>query len=207
MACARKLLAELDGMGTGNAAGGNQLFVMGATNRPDLIDPALLRPGRFDRLLYCGVGGNSNPATVHKSQEAVLAALTRKMTLAPDVDLGAIAARCPDTYTGADLYAVCADAWMRAAQRLISRLERASSADAQASEADGAQLCGREGVGQVVSEPAAGAAGNGATSDAEPSQLVVVGQQDFAAAQQAVAPSVTAETLQEYERIRAKFSN
>jgi hypothetical protein len=47
-----QLLAEMDGLGGGAA---NSLFVMGATNRPDLIDPALLRPGRFDRLLYCGV--------------------------------------------------------------------------------------------------------------------------------------------------------
>ena len=45
-----QLLAELDGMASGSAA--SDVFVIGATNRPDLLDPALLRPGRFDRLLY-----------------------------------------------------------------------------------------------------------------------------------------------------------
>lgn len=43
-----QLLAELDGMSTG----GMDIFVMGATNRPDLLDPALLRPGRYDLYLY-----------------------------------------------------------------------------------------------------------------------------------------------------------
>jgi peroxin-6 len=205
-----QLLAEMDGMGAGSGAGGNQLFVMGATNRPDLIDPALLRPGRFDRLLYCGVGGNSNPATVHKSQEAVLTALTRKMTLAPDVDLAAIASRCPDTYTGADLYAVCADAWTRAAQRLISQLESAPSEDVERAEGAESQPGGGGGGvdgAQAIPQPVAGGEDVRASGAVESKKVVVVEQQDLEAAQQAVAPSVTKETLEEYERIRAKFSN
>jgi len=50
----------MTGAARAGLAGGASLFLMGASNRPDLIDPALLRPGRFDRLLYCGVG--SDPA-------------------------------------------------------------------------------------------------------------------------------------------------
>ncbi|KAE9461252.1 hypothetical protein RHGRI_001116 [Rhododendron griersonianum] len=55
------------------------LFIIGASNRPDLIDPALLRPGRFDKLLYVGV--NSDPSC----RERVLKALTRKFQLREDV--------------------------------------------------------------------------------------------------------------------------
>ncbi len=68
-----QLLAELDGMseGTGNAGEGG-VFVIGATNRPDLLDQALLRPGRFDKMLYLGV------ADTHDKQLTILEALTRK---------------------------------------------------------------------------------------------------------------------------------
>jgi peroxin-6 len=65
-----QLLAELDGMSGGEDAGG--VFVIGATNRPDLLDPALLRPGRFDKMLYLGV------SDTHEKQQTILEALTRK---------------------------------------------------------------------------------------------------------------------------------
>jgi peroxin-6 len=66
-----QLLAELDGMSDGDDAGGG-VFVIGATNRPDLLDPALLRPGRFDKMLYLGV------SDTHDKQLTILQALTRK---------------------------------------------------------------------------------------------------------------------------------
>lgn len=62
-----QILAELDG--THSTPG---VFVIGATNRPDLIDPALLRPGRFDKLLYVGINQDV------ESKTSVLKALTRK---------------------------------------------------------------------------------------------------------------------------------
>lgn len=71
-----QLLAELDGMGESSgedgAGGAGDVFVIGATNRPDLLDPALLRPGRFDKLLYLGVSQD------HESQLRIIEALTRK---------------------------------------------------------------------------------------------------------------------------------
>lgn len=63
-----QLLAELDGM----SDGGEGVFVIGATNRPDLLDQALLRPGRFDKMLYLGV------SDTHDKQKTILEALTRK---------------------------------------------------------------------------------------------------------------------------------
>lgn len=104
-----QLLAELDGMQGGDGqGGGGDVFVIGATNRPDLLDPALLRPGRFDRMLYLGLSQD------HSDQENILKALTRDFTLDRDVDLYAIAEECPMNLTGADLYALCSDAMLKA---------------------------------------------------------------------------------------------
>jgi peroxin-6 len=66
-----QLLAELDGMSDGDDGGGG-VFVIGATNRPDLLDQALLRPGRFDKMLYLGI------SDTHEKQATILQALTRK---------------------------------------------------------------------------------------------------------------------------------
>jgi peroxin-6 len=66
-----QLLAELDGMSDGEDGGGG-VFVIGATNRPDLLDQALLRPGRFDKMLYLGI------SDTHDKQATILQALTRK---------------------------------------------------------------------------------------------------------------------------------
>ncbi|MFL6801860.1 MAG: AAA family ATPase, partial [Sphingomicrobium sp.] len=84
------ILAEMDGLEELQ-----NVIVIGATNRPTLIDPALLRPGRFDELIYVGV-----PDTAGRRR--ILAIHTEGMPLAPDVDLEALARRS-ERFTGADL--------------------------------------------------------------------------------------------------------
>jgi transitional endoplasmic reticulum ATPase len=84
------ILSEMDGLEELQS-----VVVIGATNRPNLIDPALLRPGRFDELIYVGVPDQAG-------RRRILAIQTEKMPLATDVDLGEIAART-ERYTGADL--------------------------------------------------------------------------------------------------------
>ncbi|KAE9389752.1 AAA-domain-containing protein [Gymnopus androsaceus JB14] len=107
-----QLLAELDGSGsTGD------VFVIGATNRPDLLDAALLRPGRFDRMLYLGV------SETHAAQLNILEALTRKFRLHPDLALKQVADECSLNYTGADFYALCSDALLNAMTRKAEELE------------------------------------------------------------------------------------
>ncbi|XP_031356547.1 peroxisome assembly factor 2 [Photinus pyralis] len=103
-----QLLAEMDGLNQSAT-----VFIIGATNRPDLIDPALLRPGRFDKLLYVG------PCTDPVSKIGVLKALTRKFKLAEDVDLEKIVRMCPANVTGADFYGLCSLAWSSCVRRLI----------------------------------------------------------------------------------------
>jgi transitional endoplasmic reticulum ATPase len=84
------ILSEMDGLEELQS-----VVVIGATNRPNLIDPALLRPGRFDELIYVSVPdepGRRHILTIH----------TKKMPLADDVDLDSLAART-ERFTGADL--------------------------------------------------------------------------------------------------------
>nr|XP_009405393.1 PREDICTED: peroxisome biogenesis protein 6 [Musa acuminata subsp. malaccensis] len=105
-----QMLAEIDGLNDSS----QDLFIIGASNRPDLIDPALLRPGRFDKLLYVGVNTDAS------YRERVLKALTRKFKLDKNVSLFSVARKCPPNFTGADMYALCADAWFHAAKRKTS---------------------------------------------------------------------------------------
>ena len=111
-----QLLAELDGMSDGEDGGGG-VFVIGATNRPDLLDQALLRPGRFDKMLYLGV------SDTHNKQLTILEALTRKFTMHPNTSLRRVAESLPFTYTGADLYALCSDAMLKAITRQASAVD------------------------------------------------------------------------------------
>ncbi|KAI6695718.1 hypothetical protein NL676_023428 [Syzygium grande] len=112
-----QMLAEIDGLNDDT----QDLFIIGASNRPDLIDPALLRPGRFDKLLYVGVNTDAS------YRERVLKALTRKFKLHEDVSLYSIAKKCPPNFTGADMYALCADAWFHAAKSKVLSSEVDSS--------------------------------------------------------------------------------
>jgi transitional endoplasmic reticulum ATPase len=84
------ILSEMDGLEELQS-----VVVIGATNRPNLVDPALLRPGRFDELVYVSVPDE-------KGRRRILGIHTGKMPLADDVDLESLAART-DRFTGADL--------------------------------------------------------------------------------------------------------
>ena len=104
------ILAEMDGLEELQA-----VVVIGATNRPNLIDPALLRPGRFDELVYVGVPDQAG-------RRRILSIQTKKMPLAGDVDLDAVAART-DRFTGADLEDVVRRAGLSALRRSLDSRE------------------------------------------------------------------------------------
>ena len=111
------LLTQLDSLAS------TEVTVLAATNRPDLLDPALLRPGRFDRSVYLGV--SRDPA----SKLTILAALTRKMQLASDCDLASISQRLPVGLTGADIASLVSEAAMVAIKRTVEHIEVNGSHD------------------------------------------------------------------------------
>ncbi|XP_074659019.1 peroxisomal ATPase PEX6-like [Tubulanus polymorphus] len=113
-----QMLAELDGLHKAC-----DVFVIGATNRPDLLDPALLRPGRFDKMLYVGISDDVN------AKINILQALTRKFELAETCRLNSIAMKCPANMTGADFYALCSDATLHAITKKIELLENGTHVD------------------------------------------------------------------------------
>ncbi|KAF2088095.1 peroxisomal biogenesis factor 6 [Saccharata proteae CBS 121410] len=189
-----QLLAELDGMSDGQEGAGG-VFVIGATNRPDLLDQALLRPGRFDKMLYLGVSDS------HDKQLTILEALTRKFTLSPALSLSNVAATLPFTYTGADLYALCSDAMLKA----ITRRARAVDAKVQSINASrAANKATDEQHQHRTLPPITVAYFFDHLAEAEDT-AVVVEEEDFEDAKRELVPSVSAEELMHYERVRMTF--
>jgi transitional endoplasmic reticulum ATPase len=135
------ILAEMDGLEELQS-----VVVIGATNRPNLIDPALMRPGRLDELIYVGVPDAPG-------RERILKIQTAKMPLAKDVDLASIAERT-ERFTGADLEDVVRRAGLAALRESLTNRHvtmahfEAALADSRATvtpemEAEYAQLVAR----------------------------------------------------------------
>ncbi|KAJ9478835.1 Peroxisomal ATPase PEX6 [Pseudozyma hubeiensis] len=182
-----QLLAELDGMA--GSSEGTDVFVIGATNRPDLLDPALLRPGRFDRMLYLSV------SETHAAQLNILQALTRKFKLDPDVgDLSVIAEQCPFNLTGADFYALCSDAMLKAMTRKASEVdEKIQRINEQGGKKDHPHpLTAQYYLAEMASK-----------EEIE----VKVGRRDFEGALRELTPSVSEQEMQHYREVQAKFSS
>ena len=117
------ILAEMDGLEELQS-----VVLIGATNRPNLIDPALLRPGRLDELIYVGTPDA-------KGREHILKIHTAKMPLAKDVNLGEVASKT-DHFTGADLEDVVRRAGLAAIRRAGADAKNVNAKDFAASLAD-----------------------------------------------------------------------
>jgi len=89
-----QMLTEMDGVGAKK-----NVFIIGATNRPDIIDAALMRPGRLDQLIYI-------PMPDYESRLSILKSVLRKTPISRDVDLQYLAAQT-EKFTGADLTEIC----------------------------------------------------------------------------------------------------
>lgn len=105
-----QLLTEMDGM-----VSLEDIVIIAATNRPDIVDPAILRPGRFDRLIYV-------PEPDEKSRVQIFKLYTKDMPLAKNVDTANLAALAKN-HSGADISALCREAAMFALKKDINAKE------------------------------------------------------------------------------------
>merc|ERR1711988_1591347 len=114
-----QILTEMDGMGAKK-----NVFIIGATNRPDIIDPAIMRPGRLDQLIYI-------PLPDKPSRVSILKAVLRKTPIAENVNLEFLA-ESTHGYSGADLTEICQRACKLAIRESIEK-EIAHEKEKQAS--------------------------------------------------------------------------
>jgi transitional endoplasmic reticulum ATPase len=105
-----QLLTEMDGIVTLQ-----DIVVIAATNRPDMVDPAVLRPGRFDRLIYV-------PEPDEKSRLQIFKIYTKGMPISKDVDLNQLT-MMTKYYSGADIESLCREAAMHALRRDVNSQE------------------------------------------------------------------------------------
>ncbi|KAH9983302.1 P-loop containing nucleoside triphosphate hydrolase protein [Russula vinacea] len=178
------LLTELDGL---DARRG--VFVLAATNRPDMLDPAMCRPGRLDKLLYVDLPAPEERAEIMRTLLAGSRRRCRVPLLSPEVvEDVAVMMSGPNgnDYSGADLAALVREAGVRALRRALGPLE---------------EMDGHSGGAVVVAgddDPA------GERKDVEG---VVVLFEDFQAALQKVAPSVSKAQRRRYEALRETFAS
>ncbi len=122
-----QILTEMDGM---NAK--KNVFIIGATNRPDQIDSALLRPGRLDQLIYI-------PLPDEPSRLSILKATLKKSPIAPEVDLGFLA-KSTHGFSGADLTEICQRAAKLAIRESIDADIRAAREKKEREETDDTKM-------------------------------------------------------------------
>ena len=163
-----------------------RVFVIGATNRPDLLDPSLLRPGRFDRLVYLGL------AQSREDRIKILVAQTRKFIFEREKDahtiIDEVIDSIPVSLSGADLSAVAKGALMRSMKRLCD------SSDAELAR-----------IRRRSDDPDAADIETVVNNWGEQKLVPKVRAEDFVIAAKDVTPSVSAKELANYERLKEQF--
>ncbi|KAF9954845.1 hypothetical protein BGZ72_004245 [Mortierella alpina] len=174
------LLTELDGMENRSA-----VYVIAATNRPDIIDAAMLRPGRLDKLLYVQL------PTMEERLD-ILLTLSKKTPLGPDVQMDMIASdeRC-ENFSGADLASLVREAGMSALRSTLMKLNAMGKEGEKLDDhrgQGGAGLIGMDGpTAELLSNP------------------IIVTWADFDTAFTKVSPSVSPQDKLKYDKLHLRF--
>lgn len=152
------------------------IYIIGATNRPDLLDPAILQPGRFDVMIYLGINNDA------ETRLSILQAKTKKMAVS--ADLAKVEEIMPLNFTGADIFSFVAKAYRHSLARVKDNLEKSIEA-----KLDTNQRSVRD--------------WRKAVDDIEDSQKkVVVTKEDFREALKTVKQSVSEKDLAMYQRFK-----
>ena len=166
-----QLLSEMDGI-----VPLSKVVVIAATNRPDIIDPALLRPGRFDRLIYV-------PPPDKQARLEILKVHTKSVPLSPDVNLEALAEKT-EGYTGADLEALVREATMISLREIYSKCNTSAEKECKNAKGDGATECYNRVIKSCIDSNAPN-----------------VTSAHFEEAMKVVTPSLTKAQIERYERM------
>merc|ERR1711937_986623 len=122
-----QILSEIDGMGSGKT-----LFIIGATNRPDILDPGIMRPGRLDQLIYI-------PLPDRESRVSIFKANLRKSPIGDDISIDQLA-EATEGFSGADITEICQRAAKNAIRDCITadieRQKRVEAGEMTQQEAD-----------------------------------------------------------------------
>lgn len=152
------------------------IYIIGATNRPDLLDPAILQPGRFDVMIYLGIN-NDAPTRI-----SILKAKTKKMMVS--ADLSEVEKIMPQNFTGADIFSFVAKAYRNSLARVKSSLERKIESSLSSDQKSVREW--RKAVEEVGQEE----------------KQVIVNMEDFAEALKTVKQSVSEKDLAMYQKFR-----
>ena len=169
-----QFLTELDGV---NKEG--VIYVIGATNRPDLLDESLLRAGRFVKKIYLGINEDE------LSRIKVLQAQTRKLRLANDVNFSTLNEKIPLNFTGADFYGLTSQGVLRALKRRINEINKLYKDSGE-----------KEGFNGFIES---------LLNEKPEVAFVEVCEEDFEEALKTVKPSVSLEELKNYQSLKDKF--
>nr|AND95585.1 Peroxisome biogenesis factor 1 [Chromera velia] len=188
-----QLLCYLDGV-----EDKGDVFCLAASSRPDLVDPALLRPGRFDRICYCGI-----PSRDEKEEILRITAAKSPIPVDSDVNFGSLADRMPPQFTPADVQAVVSSAQLLALHTLSEG----------AREGEGGNSEG----GPTGSDPAA-ASQPSAPSETQPAERekevlsgkekkmkIHIGQEELDKALSSSRPSLSPQEVRRFHEICAPF--
>lgn len=182
-----QLLTEMDGMNPAKS-----VFFIGATNRPDIIDPAVKRPGRLDQLIFIGLPDRA-------TRTKVLQACMRKTPLAPDVSLDEVAART-EGYSGADLAGLAKVAVKIAIRKTIAaKLNRKLAVAAKSAGGAIGDAARADGKGALV----AAEAETPMEDEDEPVPVITREMMDYALRES--TPSVKDAEYQKYLRMKKEY--
>eukprot|EP00178_Gracilaria_changii_P008725 TRINITY_DN261_c0_g1_i10.p1 TRINITY_DN261_c0_g1~~TRINITY_DN261_c0_g1_i10.p1 ORF type:complete len:776 (-),score=93.57 TRINITY_DN261_c0_g1_i10:6343-8670(-) len=201
-----QLLAELDLISSRS-----DIFVIAATNRPDLIDSGLLRPGRLDKLVYVQM------PRFREDQVKILKAQTAKFSFADDVDLSKALSHAPEPplLSGADIYAIASSAWMSAAKRAAAKAEAESTNDNWDCASSEGTPNGTE-MYEMYRDWFSGEGQGHEDSRTEKSttvqprkrqQPVIVVQNDLVTAAESLQPSLSLPQIHEYDELRRSLES